>query len=68
MKESEMLDMQDHNQLHMNMQAMDHSSMLRKEQRRRMNEQNQQYLRIQMKQKEDDAKFNLVEKRKHRDR
>ena len=66
MKESELRDLEDHNTLISNMQALDHSLELKKAQRRRMNEQNQQYLRIQMKQKEDGDKFATAEHRGHK--
>ena len=54
MKESELKDVEAHNTLISNMAQLDHALQLKQAQRRRMNEANQQYLRVQMKQKEAD--------------
>ena len=51
-----------------NLLAVDHSDAVRLQQRKRMNEQNQSYLRIQMKQKLDDARLSKSVHKEHVDR
>lgn len=46
---------------------MDNHQNLRDQHRRRVNEQNQHFLRLQIQQKEDDKKLSIAEKQKHRD-
>ena len=48
-----------------NMQAMDHSQLIRKEHQRRMNAQNQNFLRLQIKQKEENLKRSMAEQKQH---